>query len=355
MKEKTSISKKSKKLSYDEQSVFCRQLAFVVNSGIPLSNAYNFLIAESVDNKNADIIKTIFANIKEGGNFTAALRQTGYFSEYLVSVVALGEKTGNLEQSLNELADYYEQMQSISHKVHNAFTYPLILFSMMLIVLLFLIIVVMPEFAAIISGAGGKLNSAAAVILNFGSFLRVNYIYILAALIIIIAAIVIFMRSDAGKKLSDKLSFYFPYARNITRKLTTARFCSAMQMALSCGNSFTTSIELTTDLISSNEVKNRLLDIKHQIENGEQVSKAVSESELFPDSFTILFSTSYKTGNLVETLAHMSTYYQESFDDEIYNFISKIEPALVIALSCIAGILLFSVMLPIINIMQMIS
>jgi type IV pilus assembly protein PilC len=355
MKEKSAGTKKMKRLSYDEQSVFCRQIAFVVKSGIPLSNAYNFLIAESGDDENTAVIKTIFNNIEEGGNFSEALMQTGYFSDYLVSVLALGEKTGNLEQSLNELADYYEQMQSINRKVHDAFTYPLILFTMMLAVILFLIIVVMPQFASIISSAGGQLTASAATILNFGTFLKDNYLYILAVLIILIAALTIYFKSNSGKRLRDRMSFYLPYVRGITKKLSTARFCAAMKMALSCGNGFTTSIELTNDIISSTEVKTRLLQVKQQIENGEEVSKAVAKSELFPSSFIILFTTSYKTGNLVETLDRMSTYYQDSFDDAIYNFISKIEPALVIALSCIAGILLFSIMLPIINIMQMIS
>ena len=128
-----------------------------------------------------------------------------------------------------------------------------------------------------------------------------------------------------------------------------------MKLALANGNNFSTSVNLTADIINNNEVKKRLLKLKDLIDEGIEVPAAVAKINLFPKSFVSLFSTAYKTGNLDTTLERMASYYQDSFDDAIYSITSKIEPALVILLSFLAGMILFSVMIPIINIMQLIG
>ena len=353
-----SESKKSprvKKLPYDAQAIFCRQMAFVVKAGIPLSNSYEFLKSESGEADNAAVTEKVFEQIRDGTGFAEAMRRTGYFSEYLVSVVQLGEKTGNLDRSLNELADYFEQLHTIRRKISGAFTYPLILLVMMLAVILFLIIEVLPKFAEIISGAGGSLPPAAAVILGVGQFFRTQYIPVLIALAAIVAAAEVFFRSGPGRRFTDRMTLSKSSLGETSRKLFTARFCSAMRMALSSGNSFTSAVELTSDVVNNSEVRKRLLKMKGEIENGMEIPKALVSISLFSKSFVGLFATAYKTGNLEETLERMASYYQESFDDAVYGLTSRIEPTLVIILSVIAGILLFSVMIPIINIMQMIG
>ena len=355
MTEKKDGRAKRRRLSYDAQAVFCRQLAFVVRAGIPLSGAREFLRTEAEDPEETEIVEQVFRQVESAGSFADALRQTGRFSEYLCSMVQLGEKTGNLEQSLYDLADYFEQRAGIRRKVTQAFTYPLILLAMMLAVILFLIIEVLPQFAEILSAAGGTLPAAAAGLLGFGLWVRRGWAVLLAVLIVVAAAVVLALRSGPGRRMIDRLSLTRAGFGSTTRKLSTARFCSAMRMALACGNSFSESVELTAGVIGNSEVRSRLLRLKKLTDDGGDIPRSLGEIGLFPRSFVNLFATAYKTGNLEETLARMSDYYQESFDDAVYSITSRIEPGLVIVLSCIAGVILFSVMLPIINIMQLIG
>ena len=363
--EKAENIKNKKRLSYEEQSVFLRQMAFVVKAGIPLAGAYEFLKTEAEENDHTqekpleggktDVLEQVFEHVRAGHSFSSALHKSGSFSEYLISVVELGEKTGNLEKALYDLANYFEQMSAVRRKIRGAFAYPLILLLMMTAVILFLIIEVLPQFAGIISGAGGELPPLAAGILIFGQFISHYYLYILAAIIFIVAALIEYFRSKSGKATLDHFVISKTVFGDTTRMLTTARFCFAMKMALDCGNSFSASVVLTTEVIRNSEVKNRLLNLRKRIDEGEEVPEAVRKIELFPKSFVSLFATAYKTGSLDETLERMSEYYQDSFDDAIYSITSKIEPVLVIVLSAIAAVILFSVMLPIINIMQLIG
>ena len=354
MSDRSSKPVDGRKLGFDEQAVFCRQLAFVVKAGIPLSGAYEFLKTEAEDDDNIRIVERVFDNL-EGGSFADAMLKTGCFSDYLVSVVRLGEKTGNLEKTLYDLADYFEQRAVIKRRVRQAFTYPLILLVMMTAVILFLIIEVLPQFAQIIAGSGGTIPATAAGILGFGMWIRNFYPYILAVIAAIVAAVIIFRMSGFGKRCNDRLSLTSIGFGKTTRKLATARFCSAMRMSLSCGNSFPDAVALSADISGNSEVKRRLLKLRSLINAGGEIPKSMSEIDLFPKSFVSLFATAYRTGNLDETLGRMSEYYQADYDDSVYSITSRIEPILVIVLSCIAGIILFSVMMPIINIMQLVG
>lgn len=341
-----------KKLSYDEQAVFCRQMAYIAKAGIPLADACELLGAEG---GNEDIINHVFSAVRGGSSFSSALKETGCFSDYLTSVVKLGEKTGNIEQTFYELTDYFEQHAEIRRRIRQAFIYPLILFIMMLAVILFLIIEVLPQFAEIISGSGGTLPSMAGAILGFGLWVRADYPYILSILAVVIAAAALFLRSNAGRRVRDRFMFTRAGFGSTTRKLVTARLCAAMKMALASGSGFSDSLGLATEVIGSCEVRRLLLQAKGRIEAGGDILQALGGTGLFPQSFLNLLATAYKTGNLEETLGRMSSYYQNDFDEAVYSITSRIEPALVIVLSCVAGIILFSVMLPIINIMQLIS
>lgn len=349
--EKTGVPAR-KQLSYDEQAVFCRQMAYIAKAGIPLADACAFLSAEE---GGGDVAQRIFSAVKNGGTLSAALKEAGCFSDYLVSVVQLGEKTGDLEQTLYGLTDYFEQRAEIRRRVRQAFTYPLILFVMMLAVILFLIIEVLPQFASIIAGAGGTLPAAAAAILGFGLWVRADSLYILAALAVLIASGILFFLSETGRRARDRLALAWPGFGRTVRLLVTSRFCSAMKLALAAGNSFPDSVGLTADIIGNTEARRRLLAAKDRVGAGGDIPAALAATNLFPRAFLNLLATAYKTGNLEETLGRMSSYYQDGFDEAVSDGTARIEPALVIVLSCAAGVILFSVMLPIINIMQLIS
>lgn len=265
MSDKSSKPVEGRKLDFDEQAIFCRQLAFVVKAGIPLAGAYEFLKTEAEADENIVIIERVFDNL-EGGSFADAMKKTGCFSDYLVSVVRLGEKTGNLEKALYDLADYFEQRAVIKRRVRQAFTYPLILLVMMTAVILFLIIEVLPQFAQIIASSGGTLPATAAGILDFGMWIRSYYPIILAVIAIIVAAVIIFRASSFGRRFNDRMSLTKIGFGKTTRELATARFCAAMRMSLSCGNSFPDAVSLSADIIGNTEVKQRLLKLRSLID-----------------------------------------------------------------------------------------
>ena len=341
-------------LPYDEQAFFCRQLAFVVRAGVPLAEARGLLQGETADGDVPDILGPVFGMVDEGETFAGALRRCGLFSEYLASMVELGESTGNLDRALDELADYFDSTADIRRQLHGALTYPLILCGMMLAILLFLIVEMLPQFASILTGAGGQMPAFAAGLLGFGWFLRTDWLLLLAALAAVGTGGWLFARSRKGRKLAGRFLFRSRTFGEPTRLLATSRFCSAMRMALSCGNGFADSVKLAAGIAGNPVVKARLMQLSARSEHGD-IPQAVAEAGIFPEAFVRLFATAYRTGHLEETMERMTAYYARGFDEAVTAMTSRIEPALVIGLSCVAGVILFSVMMPIIHIMQSIG
>lgn len=341
-------------LPYDEQAFFCRQMAFVVRAGVPLVQARDLLADGAQAEGVPDVFGPVFGLVDAGENFAGALRQSGLFSEYLVSVVELGETTGNLDRALAELADYFDSVADIRRQLRGAFTYPLILFVMMLAVILFLIVEMLPQFSSILTGAGGTLPAFAGGLLAFGRFLRRGWLPLLALLLAAGVGGRVFARSRAGRETAGRFLLHSRVFGETTRLLATSRFCSAMRMALSCGNGFGESVRLAAGIAENPAVRERLLALSRCAQE-ENIPAAVAEAGIFPAPFVRLFGTAYRTGNLEETMEKMAAYYTDGFDDAVNAMTSRIEPALVIGLSCVAGIILFSVMMPIIHIMQAIG
>lgn len=346
--------KKPRMLPYDEQAFFCRQMAFVVRAGVPLAQARELLADGARTEGVPDIFGPVFDLVDTGETFAGALRQSGLFSDYLVSVVELGESTGNLDRALGELADYFDSVADIRRQLRSAFTYPLILFVMMLAVILFLIVEMLPQFSSILTGAGGQMPAFAGGLLEFGRFLRRDWLLLLALLAAAAVGVHRLVHSRAGRELAGRFLLHSRAFGEPTRLLATARFCSAMRMALSCGNGFSESVRLAAGIAENSAVRERLLALGGCAES-DNIPEAVAKAGIFPEPFVRLFGTAYRTGNLEETMEKMAAYYTGGFDDAVSAMTSRIEPALVIGLSCVAGVLLFSVMMPIIRIMQAIS
>lgn len=354
MKPRKTRPKRVRQLPWEDQAFFCRQLAFVVRAGVPLGQAGAFLRQTMPDGGQSDILSPVFALVESGETFAGALRRSGLFSEYLAAVVALGETTGNLDRALEELADYFESASVIRHELRSAFSYPLILCGMMLAVILFLIIEMLPQFASILAGAGGRMPAAAQGLLMFGQFLRSRWLPLLGALAAVVLAGRFFLKSRKGRELTGRFLLDSRFFGAATRSLATARFCSAMRMALGCGHGFAESVRLSAQIAGNPAVKARLERLGDQTERGD-IPAAVGEAGVFPEPFVRLFATAYRTGNLEETMEKMADYYAQDFDRSVSAMTARVEPALVIALSCVAGVILFTVMMPIIHIMQSIG
>lgn len=334
-------------LTNSELSLFCYQLSLIFKSGIPLDEAMSVF----TDEMSTPSLKNIANNIKDavtmGEPIHEAIKKHEEFPKYMTGMIEIAYNTGNLEEELGRLSDYYQEVERLNQKVSNAVTYPIILTTLMFLVIGFLVIKVIPMFNEILSSIGATVPIETNVLLNVGMALK-NY----GLFIILILLAIVIVGYFYTKKSSDKWKYNAPFIGTVNKKIFSEKFSLGMSMLMAGGYGFDDALEIYTRSIDSKYAFARLKDAQKNILDGADVSDEISKLDLFPTLFTKMLSIGYKTGELENSLKKIASVYKAEVEKTMDKVTSSIEPILVIVLSIIVGVILFSVMTPLISIIS---
>lgn len=338
-----------------ELSMLCHQMALVLKSGIhPVEGVP--LIAEEMPNpKLKKALDEIGKSITDGAMFHEALAKQQVFPDYMVSMTRLGEKTGMLDQVMENMADYYDRDYRLRKKFRSSITYPIILLVLMLGVILLLILKILPMFAGILNSLGGQMPPVTQALLNAGQGLMTAGPVLIALILLVCAGVWGYGRSEKGRFAFDRMRLSLPYLGQVYRKLSAARFSHGMAMALKSGMTFETGLEAVEEIIGNRYVRSRIGDVRKRLREGLAPADAFAELGLYPNLFIRMLRVGHKTGELDTMLGRISDVYDDEVDDSLLMLANAIEPLMVIALSAVVAVILLAVMLPLINIMSTIG
>ncbi|MGP1568465.1 MAG: type II secretion system F family protein [Peptoanaerobacter stomatis] len=338
---------KSNLLTNSELSLFCYQLSLIFKSGIPLDEAMSVF----TDEMSTPVLKKIAQDIKEsvgmGEGLHDAIKKHEEFPKYMVGMIEIAYNTGNLEGELERLSNYYQELERLNQKVSNAVTYPIILTGLMFIVIGFLVIKVIPMFNNILQSIGGSMPQATNMLINVGMILR-NYGLIIVAILVILGFALYFYT----KSKSDAWKYNTPFIGEINKKIFSEKFALGMSMLMKGGYSFDDALEVYIRSVESVYATSVLKKAQKNILEGEDVAQEISKVNLFPTLFTKMLTIGYKTGELESSLTKVSSVYKLEVEKTMDKVTSSIEPALVIILSLVVGVILFTVMTPLISIIS---
>ena len=356
--------KASRKLNPSEISVFCLQLSLVLKAGMPLYEGIGTLIDEegNDDSKKiggylAQVIQNVNKEVIAGKSLFSALSETSAFPEYMLSMVEIGEQTGKLDVVLEALSDYYERDSYLKTRIRNALVYPIFLFIIMSAVIILLVGNVFPIFEEMLEGLGGELSDAASAASAFASGIAAGKYTMIFMLVITLIVVVVFVmtKTKGGKAVLDKFLASFPLTKKITAKIAASRFSSALAMTLSSGMDTSSALTFASNVVTSNALKEKFSSCCKEIDSGKSFSKSIGKIGIFSDMFIKFIEIGQKTGTTDEVMAKIADMYETETDNSINNVTALIEPILVGALSIVIGIILISVMLPLVSIMSGIS
>ncbi len=335
--------------------VFIRQLSLIIDSDISLFEGLE-LIREKSDEKD---IKTLanemIASLSEGKSLSEAMSESAHIPAIVSDMVNIGEQSGDMTFCLNEVADNLEKSLETKSKVKQAITYPIILASLMLGVIILLVLKVLPMFNDILISLGGNMPSITAGILGFAIAIRDNIIIIVAVIIAIIVGVKMYFFGEKGQYKKDRLKLQLPVMRGINSSLIAIGFARNLSMLYRAGIPVSSSFEMIAKVSRNLYVKSELLKAKEKLDAGAEPAEVIEELGLFPWVLIKLFSVAQVTGQMDEMLNKAADFMEEENKKKIMKLTSVIEPALIIILSIIIGLILVSVMLPVINIMNTIS
>lgn len=314
------------------------------------------MIAEGEpDRETRGILDAVYQRFEAGDTVTEAFRSADAFPSYMLQMIGIGERTGYLESVFNALAEYYERQVSISRSIRSAAVYPVLLFVMILAVIAVLVIEVLPLFNDVFAQLGGTMSPVALAFMRFGAFLRNARWVLLSIAVGIVAVILIFSYIPALNRIwrlffSDLLS-----RTRLGKKVGAARFASAMSMTLSSGMDPDESLEMSQNLADGTSIAGKIQRCRDMIAGGEGFAESLAACGIFSSVYCRMLSVGVKTGSLPTAMEEIARRSKEDVNLGIDRTVGKVEPVLVIIMSLLVGLVLLSVMLPLMGIMSSIG
>lgn len=336
-----------KMLPNGDISLFCGQLAMILRSGVSVQEGM-YILCEDYDQ---ELFAGIRDSLEEGNSLYTALLQTGAFPHYLLEMVRMGEIAGRLDDVMESLSIYYERNEQISDSVRGAVTYPLVMIIMMLAVILLLIVKVLPIFAQVFQQLGSELSGFALVMMNFGAAVSQYSAVIIGVIAALVVILLVMRRTKGGRTFFARLFS----GGKLGRKIAAGRFAFAMSMTLSSGLDVNESLEMAQRLVDDEATRAKIETCRGKMEDGASFSEALLSVQMFPAIYARMISVGFKTGSVDAVMDKIALRYEQEIDAQISGIISILEPTLVAVLSVIVGMILLSVMMPIMGVLSAIA
>lgn len=339
-------------LTYPQTGQLCRTLAVLLHAGIPLTEGL-LLAAREETGPLKDIPEALLLRMDQGSQLSDAMEALAAFPGMVPGLVRIGEATGRLEEALTFLADWCDERSRTETLLRSALTYPAAILALMLTVIAVLLVKVLPVFDQVYASLGTRLTGTAAWLLYLGQGLKASLpllgLLLLAALLLY--ALWRFHASFRSKLRGAALSRFGD--RGISRRFNNARFARALAMGMGSGLPLEEAMTLSAGLLGDIPgAARRCRDAVTALQQGQSLSQALGDAQLLPPTQIRLLQAGLRGGNADQVLAHIASQLEEEARDALDFLLGRIEPAMVTVCALLVGLILLSVMLPLMDILS---
>jgi len=340
-------------------TVFSRQFATMVNSGLSMLRCLYVLEEQTPNKKLAKVIGDIRADVEAGISLSDALeKHPKVFSRLYISMVRAGELGGILDEVLNRLAAQLEKEDSIRRAVKSAMVYPILIGSFAILVLFGMVLFLIPIFAGMYKELGdAKLPMLTRIMVGFSDLLRSWYgLIFLAAVIFLVWGLRRLKRTDRGRETWDRIKLRVPMGiGQIIRKLAVARFSRTLGTLISSGVPILQAIEITGQAAGNAVIENAMIQVQQSVKEGQSITKPLENVSVFPAMVTQMISVGEETGSLDAMFGKIADFYEDEVNSSIKSLTSILEPILMLGVGGIVGVVVISMYLPIFNMMNIVK
>ncbi|MCR4843022.1 MAG: type II secretion system F family protein [Eubacterium sp.] len=342
-------------LSDSELASFFEHISMLLSAGIPPREGVQILMSNAHSREEKKLLGDIYESLDRGERFHEALKSSGAFPEYVNSLMTLGESSGNMDVVTSALADHYRHADEVRTDMKNAVTYPIIMVAVMIVVMVVLITQVLPVFEQVFEQLGTTMTGLSAALLSAGRALESFAVVILAVIAVLAAACLVLLRGNSRTGFVKGLSGVIPGIKKFLREESAARFASGMALALKSGMDTFTALELCEDIVEYVPIREGIVWIKERLGQGASFEDALTEAGIFDPIYNKMVGVGFTAGNMDAVMEKIADEYDRSAKRRIEYYVGVIEPTLVIILSLVVGLILLSVVLPLIGIMSGLS
>jgi type IV pilus assembly protein PilC len=340
-------------VSGKEFVIFSRQMAVMVEAKVPLLSALQGIIEQTENPYFAGILSAVLADVDEGKSFSEALRRhAGVFSDLYINMVQSGEISGNLQQSLESLADNIEKNYILTQKIKGVLYYPAFILSAFFLVGFLMLTFVIPKLTEMLKETDAKLPITTQVLIWTGSFMQHYWWAVLIMIAAAVAGFVYYVRTDDGEKEFDIISLKIPLVGKVLKYVYLARFAENLSTLVRSGIPIVSALQITGRVVGNIVYEGHISEAADKVKTGGSMSEVLSQKKDFPSIMTQMIKVGEETGKLDTTLDTMAKFYSREADQIVSNLSAIIEPVLIVILGIGVGTLVFSIIIPIYNIAQ---
>ena len=340
----------------DQLVIFSRQLATMVDSGIPIAPALDVL-ADQMDDRNfRHILKKIRDDIEAGSSLSEAIgRHPRAFSNFFVNMVRAGESSGRLDEILDRVASYIEKVSVLQGKVKASLFYPAFVSVLAFGITAFLLIVIVPKFKEIFTSLGGALPLPTQLLLSVSEFMGRYLAVEVVVLVVLGIGFRMYLGTPAGRLWFDRAMLHVPIIGKLLRKVFIARFSRTLSTLVKSGVPILSSLEIVAKTSGNKVVEQAVMAARASIKEGENIADPLAHSKVFPAMVTRMIAVGEKTGELEKMLTKIADFYENEVDAAITALTSLIEPMVIAVLGVVIGGIVIALFLPIFKISTLVS
>lgn len=339
------------KLNFEEKYAFTTQMAMILDAGFDMVQGVE-MIAQEVENPHIkEVCQDILRYFQDDSRLSQAVLKTDAFDHYMIHLLEVGEMSGHLDETMLSLSQYYERMNDMSRQLQQALTYPIVLLFMMFVVIGVIVFKVLPIFQNVLKSLGSELSQYAYTFMQCGQIFSFIGFCLLSIVLIVLVGFYIYAKVTHVSLLTlfiDKV----PFMKSLSQGLSHAQMTYALSMFMTSGYEFENAIENTIPLIQEKTLKKQLEECLKDIQSQVPFLEAIAKHRVYCGMKLNMLQVAEKTGRIDQVLTKLSLTYQEEVNTSITRFLNVIEPTIVTFLSVIVGIVLLSVMLPIVSILS---
>lgn len=337
----------SNKVKKEDLVIFTRQLATMINAGVPLIQSLATMRDQTESEALQKVLGDIVVKVESGIQLSEAMEEhPKVFSSVYINMVKAGEEGGILDQIMERLALQVEKDAEIKGKLKSALTYPAVVTLVAIGAVTFLLTNIIPNFGEIFEQFEMELPIQTRIMLGLSDFLRNNAVLLLISIAGGVVALLRWKKTAKGKFIIDSFMLKAPVFGPVVLKVNVARFAQTFSSLTSAGVSVVSALEVTSGALSNSVIQKGILESVEKIKNGQPISKSLSETGIFPPIITQMTAVGEETGQIDVVLEKVAEFYTKEVDRTIESISSIIEPVLIVGLGGAVGLIVASIFGP---------
>ena len=337
---------KSRKINTKELRVLCNEMSILLESGCEITKLFEML-KDNSSNNLSKVLNEVLNNIKKGNSISDSFKYTNKFNNFFISMVKSGEISGNLDEVMMKISEYYEKEYKLKSKMINIMIYPIILIISSICVVLFMLISIVPNYQNIFMSNGTSPPFVTSLMINTSIFIRKNYLIIILFTILLLFLLIYKLKtSQTIQNLIKKIQYKIPIINNIIKLSITIKFSRTFYILNKSGVDIRNAMDISYKIIDNYILNNQIIECKESINRGNSISKSLDSVNIFPSLFLTMIAIGEESGRLDESLSSINKFYEQELENKTEQGMKIFEQVITIVIAVIIGFMVFAMFSP---------